>query len=85
MARANVATLSWRVRRPHLSAREWPVRLAPTRRSLTLGFGILALALGAYLIARETSLFAIDRIEVRGGSPQVDAQVRQALGATCNG
>ena len=81
MARANVATLSWRVRRPHLSAREWPVRLAPTRRSLTLGFGILALALGAYLIARETSLFAIDRIEVRGGSPQVDAQVRQALGS----
>jgi cell division protein FtsQ len=44
-----------------------------------VGFGVLALALGAYLLARQTSLFAIDRIEVQGGSPQVAGQVRQAL------
>jgi cell division protein FtsQ len=54
-------------------------RLAPTRRSLAVGFGILALALGGYLIARETALFAIDRIEVEGGSPRVAAQVQHAL------
>jgi len=81
MARAHAAALPWRVRWPRLSARERLGRLAPTRRSLALGFGILAFALGAYLLARETSLFAIDRIEVRGGSPQVDAQVRRALGS----
>ena len=37
------------------------------------------LALGAYLVARGTSLFAIGRIEVEGGSPRVDRQVRRAL------
>jgi len=81
VTRAYAATLSWRVRRPHLSVGEWPGRVAPTRRSLALGFGIFAFALGAYVLARETSLFAIDRIEVRGGSPRVAAQVRRALGA----
>jgi cell division protein FtsQ len=40
---------------------------------------ILALALGGYLLARETSLFAIDRIEVEGGSPRVAAQIQRAL------
>lgn len=54
-------------------------RLAPSRRSLVAGLAILGLALGAYAIASETSVFAIDRIEVSGGSRQVDAQVRQAL------
>jgi cell division protein FtsQ len=40
---------------------------------------VLAIALGGYLFARESSLFAIDRIEVRGGSPQVAHQVDSAL------
>jgi hypothetical protein len=72
-------TPPWRVSRPQLYPREWPARLVPTRRSLAIGFGILAFALGAYLVSRETSLFAISRIEVQGGSPRVDAQVRAAL------
>jgi cell division protein FtsQ len=59
--------------------RAWPARFAPTRRSLAVGLGLLAFALGGYLIARESSLFAIDRIEVRGGSPQVAHQVDTAL------
>lgn len=54
-------------------------RFAPSRRSLVVGLGILAGALGAYAVARETSVFALDRIAVRGGSPTVDAQVQQAL------
>jgi cell division protein FtsQ len=53
--------------------------LAPTRRSVALGLGVLAFALGGYLIARESSLFSIDRIEVRGGSRQVARQVHGAL------
>lgn len=61
--------------------RAWIARLAPTRRSLVAGFALLALALGGYLVARETSLFAIDRIEVEGASPAVSRQVRQALGS----
>jgi hypothetical protein len=59
--------------------RAWLGRFAPTRRSLALGLGVLVLAVGGYLIARETSVFAIDRIEVKGGSPQVVGQVRAAL------
>jgi len=59
--------------------RAWLARIAPTRRSLAVGFGLLAIALGGYLVARETSLFAIDRIEVHGASPRVAVQVRQTL------
>jgi cell division protein FtsQ len=44
-----------------------------------VGFGVLAVALAAYLLARETPLFAIDRIEVRGGSQPIARQVDQAL------
>ena len=79
MARAEAVTLPWRVRWPEIHPRVWLVRLAPTRRSLAIGFGILAFALGAYLLARESSLFAVNTIEVRGGSPRVAAQVRHAL------
>ena len=68
-----------RARRVHV--RLWVGRLAPTRRALLVGLGILTFAFGGYLIARETSLFAIDRIEVKGASPRVAAQVRQALGS----
>jgi cell division protein FtsQ len=73
--------LRWRVSRPRLQLhpRAWRARLAPTRRSVGVGLGILAFALGGYLLARETSMFAIDRIEVQGGSPEVKGQVRQAL------
>jgi hypothetical protein len=81
VARANAAALPWRARLLHPSPHEWLGRLTPTRRSLALGFGILAFAGGGYLFARETSLFAIDRFEVKGGSPQVAAQVRKALGS----
>ena len=64
---------------PEIHPRGWLAQVAPTRRSLALGLGVLAVALGAYLIARESPLFAIDRIEVNGASPQVAGQVRQAL------
>lgn len=69
-------------RRPSLGPidpRAWLAGFAPTRRSVALGLGVLALALGGYLFARQSSLFAIDRIEVRGGSPRVARQIHGAL------
>lgn len=80
IARAEViAALSQRPSWPQLHPQALLARLAPTRRALLVGFGVLAFALGGYLIARETSLFAIDRIEVTGGRHGVARQVRQAL------
>ena len=51
----------------------------PSARSLALGLLILAAAGAAYLIARETSLFAIRTVEVRGAPPALAAQIRTAL------
>jgi cell division protein FtsQ len=79
IARVEALAPPWRVTWPQVHPRSWFARLIPTRRSLVVGFGILAFALGGYLLARETSLFAIDRIEVKGGSPRVAAQVRYTL------
>ncbi|HEX3454643.1 MAG TPA: FtsQ-type POTRA domain-containing protein [Gaiellaceae bacterium] len=52
----------------------------PSGRSLAIGFGLIALAAGAYVIARETSIFAVQRIEVEGAPPALAAQIRTALG-----
>ena len=68
-----------RIRLPRPDIRESLGRLAPTRRSLAVGLGILVCALGGYAIARETSLFSVTQIEVQGGSPRLAAQVRAAL------
>lgn len=54
-------------------------RFLPSPRSLAVGFGLLALAGGAYGVARQTSAFSIGRIEVVGGSPRVQAQVRHEV------
>jgi cell division protein FtsQ len=56
-------------------------RLAPSGRSLAAGVALFALAAGAYAGARETSVFAVRRLEVAGGSPRVRAEVRRALRA----
>ena len=79
ITRVDIHALPLRLSLPSVHPRTWLSRFAPTRRSLAVGFGLLAVALGGYLLARETSLFAIDRIEVRGGSPQVARQVESAL------
>src|SRR5689334_8215157 len=79
IARVEAIPLRWRPSLQELHPRAWLAGFAPTRRSLALGLAILAVGLGGYLIARESSLFAIDRIEVRGGSRQVARQVHGAL------
>jgi hypothetical protein len=79
IARVDVRALPWHPSLPEVHLRASFARIAPTRRSLAIGAGLLAVALGGYLLARETSMFAIDRIEVQGGPPSVAAQVRRAL------
>jgi cell division septal protein FtsQ len=54
-------------------------RLAPSGKSILLGLALLLLAIGGYAAARETSLFAVQSVEVQGGTPAIRAQVRAAL------
>jgi len=54
-------------------------RWLPSGRSLAVGFALLAAAGGAYAIARETSVFAVRRIEIEGAPPTLAARIRTAL------
>jgi cell division septal protein FtsQ len=51
----------------------------PSLRSVLVGLALLLLAVGGYAAARETSLFAVRTLDVRGGTPVLRAQVRKAL------
>lgn len=51
----------------------------PSARSLVVGLVLLVLGVGAYVLARDTSAFAVRRIEVEGARPGLAAQVRHAL------
>jgi cell division protein FtsQ len=53
-------------------------RFIPSGRSLLLAFGVLVGAFAAYWGARSTSVFAVDRVEVRGAPPDVAREVRAA-------
>ena len=57
-------------------------RLAPSARSLLIAFALLAGATAAYVGARETSVFAVDKILVRGASPAIASEVERALAAS---
>jgi hypothetical protein len=56
-------------------------RLAPSGRSVLTGLALFALAVGGYVGARETSIFAVRTIELRGGNELLRAEVKQALEA----
>jgi cell division septal protein FtsQ len=70
---ARVAALPVRGSLPELA------QLAPSFRSLAIGLVLAVLAVLAYVGARETSVFAVSTIDVRGGTPVLRAQVRAAL------
>jgi cell division septal protein FtsQ len=55
------------------------LRLLPTGRSILVGFALVAAAAGLYLLARETPMFALQRIEIEGAPPGVTARVQRAL------
>jgi cell division protein FtsQ len=54
-------------------------RFIPSGRSLLAGIALFAAAAGAYLVARQTSVFAVRTLDVRGGTAAVRAEVRAAL------
>jgi cell division protein FtsQ len=54
-------------------------QLIPSGRSILVGVLLVVLAAGAYAAALETSIFAVRTLDVRGGTPQLRAEVRQAL------
>ena len=54
-------------------------RIAPSARSILIGLALLGLAVGGYFGARETSIFAVRTIVVRGGDRALQAQVERAL------
>lgn len=51
----------------------------PTGRSVLVALAILLAAGAAYAVARETSIFAVRTLDVRGGTPAIRAQARAAL------
>lgn len=54
-------------------------RFVPSGRSVLAGVVIAVIAVLAYVGARETSVFAVRTLDVRGGNAQTRAQVRAAL------
>jgi cell division septal protein FtsQ len=54
-------------------------RLLPSGRSLVVGFALLAGGILAYVVARQTSVFALRAVEVSGAPPMVERQVRTAF------
>ncbi len=65
---------------PHGRGRAAPTRRwLPSGRSIAIGFALVALVGGAYLVARESSIFAVQRIDVRGAPPALAARIRSAL------
>lgn len=55
------------------------LQLAPSWRSLAVGLALVALASGMYVFARESSVFAVRAIDVRGAPPALARDVRAAL------
>jgi len=68
--------------RTRASSRRAPARAGirvPHLKWIAIGAGAAALVVGAYAVARETSLFAVRTIDIAGGSPRIKAEVRRAL------
>ena len=53
--------------------------MAARRRLLAIAIAVPAISTGLYFLARETSMFAVRTIAVRGGSVALQEQVRAAL------
>jgi cell division septal protein FtsQ len=72
------------VRSPALTRRERSLsgvaRMLPSGRSLAVGFVLLVGGIFAYVVARQTSVFALRAVEVSGAPPVLERQVRTALG-----
>lgn len=56
-----------------------PERGLPSVHTLIVGLALAAAAVGAYALARQTTAFAVDRVEVAGASPRLEQRVRASL------
>ena len=54
-------------------------RVVPSGRSLAIAALVVASSAGVYAIARETTMFALRRVEVEGAPPAVASEVRAAV------
>jgi cell division protein FtsQ len=54
-------------------------RLAPSARSLGVGVALILVAAGLYGLARGTSMFAVERVDIKGASPHLAAQLQTFL------
>ena len=54
-------------------------RVVPSGRSLLLGFGLVAGALAVFWGARASSVFAVERVDVRGAPPAVAREVEALM------
>jgi cell division septal protein FtsQ len=54
-------------------------RLAPSARSLGVGLALVLVSVGLYGLARGTSMFAVDRVEIEGATPELAVQLRTFL------
>ena len=62
------------------AAPSFPIaRIAPSGRSILIGLALFVLAVGGYVGARETSVFAVRTIDIRGGDPALRARVKAVL------
>jgi cell division protein FtsQ len=55
------------------------VHVVPSWRWLAIAFGALLAVGGGYLVARDSALFAVQRVEIDGAPPGVAREVRAAL------
>jgi cell division protein FtsQ len=55
------------------------LRIAPSWRSLAFGVVLLAVAIALYLVARGTSVFAVQTVEVTGAPPALAKEIQAAL------
>jgi len=76
---ASTAVVPLRRRRAPVALLGAATRLLPSSRSLAVGFALVALAAGAYAVARQSSMFAIETLDVSGASPATESAVRKAL------
>jgi cell division septal protein FtsQ len=76
--RARAASAVVPLPRPAAGDRLDLARLVPSGRSLLLAFGILGAAFAAFWGARASSVFAVERVEVRGAPASVQHEVERA-------
>jgi len=77
--RARPASVVVPIARPRSGVRLDADRLVPSARSLVLAFALLAGGIGAWLVAKETSVFALRTVQVSGAPKPVARQVQQVL------